>query len=55
MALTTEEIFDNIEALAKNLKGAVQEESDGGKTITKAELMDIAVAFISKFGVDVID
>ena len=55
MALELYEIFDNLESVAKDLKEAVVEDSDGGKTITRKELMDIAVKAITKLGVDILD
>jgi hypothetical protein len=55
MGLTTDEIFDNAIGLLENLQVAVKTESDGGKTITKTELMEIATKFLMKIGVDVLD
>lgn len=55
MPLTTDEAFDNAIALLQDLKAAIQEGSDGGKTITTKEIIQLAAEFLSQLGIDVID
>jgi len=55
MALETTEALEVVASLLNSLSNAMQEDSADGKTITKGELMEIAVAFVKDLGGEVLD
>ena len=55
MPLTTDEMIDTGIFALQKVKGAIQEDSAGGKTITKSELMEIVIQIATKLGAEVID
>ena len=49
------EIFENLSELFQKLADASKEDSTGGKTITKTEIVGIMSTVLPKIGVDIID
>ena len=55
MPLTNDEIFQNISNLFGDLADAVKQDSYGGATITKDEIVNIVTSNLTAIGIDVVD
>jgi len=53
--LELDEVLDNAGDFLKNLGAAARDDSEGGKTITKKELFDMALQLAKQLSIDVID
>jgi len=49
------EVFDNVGDLMKGIGSALKKDSDGGKTITTREWVDLGSKFLTDMGVDLVD
>ena len=53
--LDFQEIRENMNNILDDVEAAIQEDSAGGKTITKAEWLNLGVKNLAKLGIDIVD